>query len=168
VLKPVLLDIAPTAVDVSGIAHDDQSRALPGKSLREISQNDDDLDRTIFSEYHDGGSTTGTFMVRWQHWKYVHYVGHKPQLFDMASDPDELYNLAIDGVNDQIIQSAWQEGERRLREICDPEAVNNICFENQKRRIEELGGEEACINAYVFNHTPTPTEQENMAEGSAL
>ena len=40
-----------------------------------------DPDRTAFSEYHDGGSTTGAFMVRWDNWKYVHYQGERPLLF---------------------------------------------------------------------------------------
>ena len=67
-----LLDIAATAVDVTGVNHDHISQVLPGISLREIANKQDDLDRTIFSEYHDGGSTTGTFMVRWNNWKYVY------------------------------------------------------------------------------------------------
>jgi len=157
-----LLDIAATAIDVTGIPHDEKTHGLPGLSLREISQADDDPDRTVFSEYHDGGSTTGTFMVRWSQWKFVYYVDHPPQLFNLASDPLELDNLAVDETNDPVILAAWREGERRLREICDPEAVNDTCFADQKRRIEQLGGKEACINAYVFNHTPTPTEQEKL------
>lgn len=157
-----LLDLASTAVDVTGIQHDSQSDALPGVSLLDIANQPDDLDRTIFSEYHDGGSTTGTFMVRWDHWKFVYYVGHEPQLFDLTADPHELANLAVAGVNDPIVQAAWIDGERRLRDICDPEAVNAQCFADQKKRIAELGGEEACATGYSFNHTPTPTEQEEL------
>lgn len=154
-----LLDIAATAVDVTGVTPDAQSLALPGISLLDIANSADDPDRTIFSEYHDGGSTTGTFMVRWDHWKFVYYVGHAPQLFDLTADPHELTNLAMEGVNDTVIQVAWKEGEKRLRAICDPEQVNAQCFADQKRRIEELGGVEACATGYSFNHTPTPTEQ---------
>ena len=126
--------------------------------------NEDDPNRTIFSEYHDGGSTTGTFMVRWNLWKFVYYVGHPSQLFDLKADPDELNNLAMDKTNDSTICAAWKEGERRLRDICDPESVNAQCFLDQKRRIEELGGRDACISSYVFNHTPTPTEQRKLTE----
>ena len=157
-----LLDLAATAVDVTGIRHDAQSAALPGVSLLEIANQADDMDRTVFSEYHDGGSTTGTFMVRWDHWKFVYYVGHEPQLFDLSVDQHELINLAVSGVSDPAIQAAWQEGERRLRDICDPEAVNTRCFADQKRRIAELGGKEACATGYSFNHTPTPTEQDEL------
>jgi len=157
-----LLDIATTAVDVSRIKDDVQSRALPGLSLKAIANAADDPDRTIFSEYHDGGSTTATFMVRWQNWKFIYYVGHPPQLFDMATDPDELTNLAVQENSNQEITAIMREGERRLREICDPEAVNERCFEDQAQRIEELGGADACANAYVFNHTPTPSEQDKL------
>lgn len=154
-----LIDLAATAIDVTGISHDDHSCTLPGVSLRDIANADDDPERTILSEYHDGGSTTGTFMVRWGKWKYIHYVDHEPQLFNLESDPDELRNLAPERDNQQI-DSALIEGEKRLRNICDPDAVNVQCFADQKNRIAELGGEAACRNAYVFNHTPTPGEQE--------
>ena len=101
-------------------------------------------------------------MVRWDRWKFVYYVGHPPQLFDMIADPHELKNLASPGVNSVEVQNALKEGKRRLREICDPEEVNSRCFADQKRRIEELDGEDACRNAFVFNHTPTPVEQGKM------
>ena len=155
-----LLDIAATAVDVTATPHDSASRALPGRSLREVANAPDDLDRTILSEYHDGGSTTATFMVRWDRWKYVHYVGHPPQLFDLKADPHELQDLASTDPS----HAALSEGERRLRQFCDPDQVNEQCFSDQKQRITDLGGEEACLNAYCFNHTPTPAEQDKLPD----
>ncbi len=163
-----LTDIAATARDVCGIPDDAENANQPGVSLRTLANSPNDPDRTGFSEYHDGGSKTGTFMVRWGDWKYVHYVGHPPQLFDLASDPQERINRAVEGVNDPQIRDALSEGERRLREICDPDEVNARAFADQRAKIEALGGEEACRTAYVFNHTPTPSEQDKMREGSAL
>jgi arylsulfatase A-like enzyme len=32
-------------------------------------------------------------MVRTHHWKYVHWQGMRPQLFDLAADPHELRDL---------------------------------------------------------------------------
>ena len=159
-----LLDLAATAYDIAGL----ETQTSNGVSLRDIANSPNDPNRTILSEYHDGGSTTGTFMVRWQNWKFVYYVDHEPQLFDLETDPHELTNLVVQDVHHPRIQAAITEGERRLRQICDPEAVNAKCFADQAERIEELGGEDACINAYVFNHTPTPDEQDAMAEGSPL
>jgi choline-sulfatase len=154
-----LLNIAATALDVTGVSHDTASQALPGHSLRDIAQQADDRNRTEFSEYHDGGSTTGTFMIRWNQWKYIHYVDVAPQLFNLDDDPNELIDLVPDEAPDAHVSDALLEGRRRLYEICDPNEVNKQCFADQKKRIEELGGEDACLNAYVFNHTPTPNEQ---------
>ncbi len=152
----MLVDIAATASETM--------LGDPGKysdagacSLRVLANNADESDRTIFAEYHDGGSSTGAFMVRWQNWKYVYYAGLPPQLFDLDNDPDETNDLAASA--DARAQKARDEGVRRLLEICDPEEVNERCFAGQKARIAELGGRTACQNAYLFNHTPTPCEQ---------
>ncbi len=161
-----LIDLAPTAVDVTGITQESPNGLLPGISLREVANMPDNTDRTIFSEYHDGGSTTGTFMVRWNNWKYVHYVGHDSQLFNLQTDPDELHNLAAGNLNDPVVCNALAEGLKRLKAICDPAAVNKQCFTDQRKRIKELGGEEACLNAYVFNHTPAPREQSDLSDDS--
>ncbi|MGI9391389.1 MAG: sulfatase-like hydrolase/transferase [Boseongicola sp.] len=145
-----LLDLAPTATEaVAGEAWDG-----PGNSLIAIASDDNNPDRTVFSEYHDGGSTTGTFMVRWRNWKYVHYVSEAPQLFDLVKDPRELNDLGCSEAT--TAREARAEGEKRLRLICDPDAVNERCFQDQERRIEELGGEAACRGLRAFNHTPAP------------
>jgi len=93
-------------------------------------------------------------------------VGHDSQLFNLQTDPDELCNLAVEGLSDPVVQSALAEGVKRLKAICDPEAVNALCFTDQQRRIAELGGEEACRNEYVFNHTPTPRDQSDLSDDS--
>ena len=149
-----LLDIAPTTMAVVG----EDPTSYPGQSLFDVAVQPDNPDRTIFSEYHDGGSSTATFMVRWDRWKLVYYVGQRPQLFDLETDPHELSDLALEASGNPHLADMLKEGEARLRAICDPEAVNRRCFEDQRRRIEALGGEAACANSYVFNHTPTPNE----------
>ena len=163
-----LIDLAATAVDISKTSESASAMSLEGVSLRILANENDNLDRTIFSEYHDGGSTTGIFMIRWQNWKYVHYVGHRPQLFNLENDPNELNDIAELALENQQIQKTLDEGERRLRKICNPDLLNQTCFEDQKAKIEKLGGEEACLTAYSFNHTPTPSEQTKIVEGSDL
>ena len=150
-----LLDVAATALDLLlDLSLPDQD----GTSLRTLARNPDDPERTVLSEYHDGGSSTGAFMVRWQNWKYVHYAGLPPQLFNLASDPEEDVDLGADPAHQHI----RDEGLHRLHDFCDPEAVNSRCFADQARRIKNLGGVDACRDAYVFNHTPTPAEQTAM------
>ena len=97
-----------------------------------------------------------SFMVRWEHWKYIHYVGAPPQLFDLHADPDEQVDLYSCQPHTQTIKDALAKGEASLRNICDPEAVNANAFADQAEKIAALGSEEACLTRYAFNHTPVP------------
>ena len=154
-----IVDVAATALDVMLDTSDD---GAPGLSLRQLAQDPDDADRTVLCEYHDGGSTTGAFMVRWGDWKYVCYPGMPPQLFNLAEDPSEDHDLGSDV--SQRAAAARAEGAARLAAICDADAVNRQCFADQAARIEALGGIDVCRNAHLFNHTPTPAEQAAMRE----
>ena len=154
-----IVDVAATALDVMLDTSDDSS---PGLSLRRLAQDPDDADRTVLCEYHDGGSTTGAFMVRWGDWKYVCYPGMPPQLFNLAEDPSEDHDLGSDV--SQRAAAARAEGAASLAAICDADAVNRQCFADQAARIEALGGIDVCRNAHLFNHTPTPAEQAAMRE----
>ncbi len=97
---------------------------------------------------------TGIFMVRFGRYKYVHYDGYRPQLFDLDADPMETRDLALVGGHDALIA----EGERRLRAICDPAEVSARAFNDQERRIEELGGAEAVLKRGSYPYTPAPGE----------
>jgi arylsulfatase A-like enzyme len=35
------------------------------------------------------------YMIRTEAWKYVHFTGFPPQLFDLQNDPDEFNDLGI-------------------------------------------------------------------------
>ena len=130
-----LLDIAATVVDVTGAEHDEVSAALPGLSLRTIANSEDDPDRTIFSEYHDGGSITGFMMLREGGWKYIAYPGFASQLFDMEADPFETNDLGLTVEHASIRERLHQ---RMCREFADPDVINDNAFADQAQRIEEL------------------------------
>lgn len=154
VATPVsLLDVAATAAEQFGA--EPFRDGLPGRSLQAIANEPDDPGRTVFSEYHDGGSSTASFMVRWDDWKFVYYAGLAPQLFNLADDPDECTDLGQSRATRDI--AARIEGSRRLQAICDPDAVNRMAFDDQRRRIAEFGGSEAC-RATAFGHTPAPVQ----------
>ena len=114
--------------------------------------NGDEPDRTVLSEYHDGGAPTGYFMIRRDQWKYVHYVGAAPQLFNLRDDPFEENDLGRHGDHRGIAS----ECEAALRGILDPDAVNRLAFSDQARRIEALGGREAILRmtGQEFGFTP--------------
>lgn len=91
-------------------------------------------------------------MVRWSHWKFIYYVGARPQLFDLEADPHEEIDLGQSPEHETI----RAEGEQRLRAVLDPEDVNARAFADQGRKIESFGGPEGIAGLLKFDHTPVP------------
>ena len=96
------------------------------------------------------------FMIRHGRFKYVHYPGFAPELFDLEADPDELTDLAESADHAQ----ARSECEARLRTLLDPDEVNERAFADQCRRLEALGGAAAVRARGDFGdewgYTPPP------------
>ncbi len=154
VATPVsLVDGFPTILDAVGVPPPPDASELRGESLLRLAEGDSP-DRCVLSEYHAVGSITGMFMVRFGRWKYVYYHGYRPQLFDLHADPDEAHDLALEPGH----EAQLAEGERRLRAICDPDAVSRRAFADQQRRIAELGGEDAVRGMGNYPYTPAPGE----------
>ncbi len=110
-----------------------------------------EAERPILSEYHDGGSPCGIFMLRQGRWKYVYFAeGYPALLFDMQQDPRELVNLADKAGHANTVYELRQQ----LFQILDPEEVNRQAFAGQAKMIESLGGMEAILSWPSFNHTP--------------
>ncbi|MBL4907202.1 MAG: sulfatase-like hydrolase/transferase [Sneathiella sp.] len=146
-----LVDIYPTVVEAAGGTLDDRERALPGSDLREIAHNTS-KERVVFSEYHAAGSTSGGFMVRKGDWKLIYYVGHSPQLFNLAEDPREIKDLS----GQEETAAIQAELEAVLRRIVDPKAADAMAFSDQAKRIEQLGGEDVIRAKAEIGFTPAP------------
>jgi choline-sulfatase len=142
-----LVDIYPTILEAVGASDDNIDR--PGIALQSLA-NMPDFDRPVLSEYHDGGSPTGLFMLRNARWKYNYYPGHEPELFDIESDSDELKNLGSDPGYGDIRALCYQQ----MLELIDPEKENINAFSDQAKMIEKLGGAQAIINSEEFDFTP--------------
>ena len=152
VATPVsLVDCYPTIVEGAGEALDAGEAALPGKNLVAIAEGEEP-ERAILSEFHDGGAPTGYFMVRKAEWKYIHYAGSRPQLFNLAEDPLEDEDLGTSAAHAGVRGDC----EALLRDILDPEAVNRRAFADQARKIASLGGREAILamGSEDFGFTP--------------
>jgi len=104
------------------------------------------------SEYHAVGAPTGAFMIRKGDFKYVHYVGMPPQLFDLAGDPLEQRDLGqVPGYGGLVADC-----ERALRAIVDPDAADALAHADQAARIAAFGGREAVLARGVLGHSPVP------------
>ena len=123
----------------------------PGESLWHRA-NHPDSDRVGFSEYHDGGSITGSFAIRSGEWKYVHHEGFPAEVYNLIDDPDELVDLA----GTASIAKHEKGLARTLADIVDTTVANDAAFHSQAALIESHGGRAALANAFRFNHTPAP------------
>ena len=147
-----LVDLYPTALETTGIS---ESNRLPGRSLFDIAQRDDDPDRVVLSEYHAAGSTSGAFMIRRGRFKLIYYVGMEPQLFNLEADPEEMQDVSNLPKNAQILADL----ERCLFDIVDPNEVDRRAKRDQVALLDEHGGRDAVISKGTFGPTPAPGEK---------
>ncbi len=145
-----LTDVAATIEDIVGFEARTAGEVWQSRSLVQSAEQAMP-ERFILSEYHDGGAPTGFYMIRQGDWKYVHYAGgYPPQLFNLADDPEELNDLGrVDRYEGQLMQM-----HDRLREILEPEEVNQQAFADQAQLLERYGGAEKVLAMPGFNHTP--------------
>jgi len=149
-------DTAVSLLDLSKTITDHFDAPLEGadgiRSLLDIARAPSDPDRPIFSEYHAAGAVSGAFMLKKGRWKYHHYVGFAPELFDLETDPEERHDLAGDPSHADTLSAM----ERALRDICDPDAVDAQAFADQARLIEMHGGRDAALKLGAPGATPPP------------
>jgi len=101
------IDILPTCLDV--LRADLHPHRLEGRSLLPLLRRHEPASawrEAAFSEldytFRPARLTLGldphdarAFMVRTADWKYIHYEGFQPQLFDLNADPDERRDLGL-------------------------------------------------------------------------
>lgn len=154
-----LVDLYPTILDCVGEPRTGDDDALPGASLFDIADGPDDPERTVFSEYHAAGAISGAFMLRQGRFKYVHYAGYRPELYDLEADPEELRDLAGSADHAAVISTF----EERLRAMLDPEAVDRRAKADQAAIVARHGGRDAVIRKGGFGATPAPGEDPDYA-----
>jgi choline-sulfatase len=131
-----LADAFHTLVTGAGAKLDAVDASLPGHSLIDIAQGYVPT-RTILSEYHAAGAVTGAYMIRHSHYKYIHYAGLPPMLFDLA-------------------RAIIKECEAALRKIVDPDAVDRLAKSDQAAKIAAVGGKDAILKRGTFRYSPPP------------
>jgi len=145
------IDCAPTILEAVGLPPRVGGRALPGASLFGLTTGGI-AQRPVIAEYHAIGSRAAAFMLRFGKWKYCHYVGAPPQLFDLDADPEEL----IDVAGDPHFAATLAEGERLLRAALDPEATDARAKRRQAELLAQFGGREKALARGDLGFTPAP------------
>lgn len=153
-----LVDCYQTIIEGAGLPATPDEAELPGRSLWRMA-NEPDAERVVLSEYHAACSITGMFMVRKGRWKYTHYVGYRPELFDMETDPGETRDLGESADHADIRRMM----EAELRTLMDPDKVNAKAFADQAARIKAHGGETAIFKRGDFGYSPAPGQKPVFA-----
>lgn len=145
-----LVDLHPTALDACGVPPLPEESVLPGCSLIALANQPDDASRLGFSEYHAVGAESAAFMLARDRYKFHYYVGHRPELFDLEADPEELHDLAADPRHAEVCA----EFEQLLRSMLDPEAVDRHAKRDQNDLVIRFGGRDRALAR--GNTGPTP------------
>lgn len=140
-------DVEPLKPDAGGYELD-----APGESLYKIAAADDQSERTVFSEYHAVGAVSAAYMIRKGDWKYIHYHGFEPELFNLTKDPEEFQDLASDPACRKVRDALFEE----LCTICDPKLTNDLAFADQADLVERHGGRERALTLGAPAATPPP------------
>jgi len=108
------IDIAPTLLDVAGIAVPED---MQGESLRRIWMNDDPewRDAIYYHYYEKGFGATPHYGIRTEQYKLIRFydVVDSWELYDLSEDPGEMNNLYTDPGYEKIIQDL----KSRLKEL---------------------------------------------------
>ncbi|TAD88624.1 MAG: sulfatase [Alphaproteobacteria bacterium] len=112
----------------------------------------DDPARLVLSEYHAVGSRTGAFLLADARYKYIHYVGHPPELFDLEQDPGETRSVA----DDEPYRAVRDAMAAALHQRLDPEAVSARALADQAQMIEHYGGPERALTLGAPGASPVP------------
>ncbi|MDH7797600.1 MULTISPECIES: hypothetical protein [unclassified Beijerinckia] len=121
-------------------------------SLRDLANQPDNGERLAFSEYHAVGSAGAAFMLADGRYKFHHYEGFEPELFDLVTDPGETDNLAESSEHRETVVRFSQ----RLNDLVDPQAVDRRARADQAALVARFGGRDQALKTGTPGATPVP------------
>jgi choline-sulfatase len=125
-LMPTLLELGRPASDVPAPLEE----GLDGSSLVRLLDGGVAGERTVCGEYLAEGALAPIFMIRRSSQKFIWSEPDPAQLFDLASDPDELDNLAARPQHAEEVRAL----EAEVRQRWDPGALHGAVRRSQRAR----------------------------------
>jgi len=127
-----LLDLLPTLVELgSSGAPVDYVDPIGGHSLLPLLSSDSSAwGHPVFAEYSAEGTYAPCLMVRKGTYKYIYCETDPALLFDLATDPDELNNLA----GHQIHAATLADMHDEMLRVWDPQQYRRDALASQKRQ----------------------------------
>jgi choline-sulfatase len=151
------VDLFHTIVESVGAKLSDEDQSLMGTSLWPAINGSEEK-RIGFTEFHAMGSKNAGFSIRDERYKLIYHVDMPNQLFDLHTDPQETNDLLIETPNNKLAQIL----EAKLREIVDPEALDEQVKSDQLDHAEKFGGLEAVRKAGTFAVSPIPGKKAQV------
>lgn len=129
--KPIShVDLVATMLELSGMKKPNELR---GKSLLSlINGNPDEGPQSVYSECNCEGNPTGSYMIRKDDWKLIHFSYYDNYLFNLKDDPGELRNR----IHDPSVKDLVKELQKTLYDKVDPEEVTQRSFETQDKYLQ--------------------------------
>ena len=138
-----LLDVAPTILDAIGVA---KPGAMQGRSLLQSVTNEEVYSESMYARNHFG--CAGLLSMRSGEYKYID--APKPELYDLAADPNEQRNLyeqqrtRADGLRERIV--ALRKG---MPAVSNDSPAPSAETSNALRSLGYLSGPGPRINSHV-------------------
>jgi len=144
------IDLVPTFLDACGM--DLPMHRLEGRSLLPLLHGatpqdwrDDVFSEIDYAAYHAGHVLDVTadaargYMIRTERWKYVHFRGFRPQLFDLAADPNELDDRGADPALAEVRAEMAARLMDRLMSRKNRVTMTDAAISAMDRRVDEMG-----------------------------
>jgi choline-sulfatase len=124
------LDLLATLLALTGADAALPTTALDGRDLSTSVTEGARPRGDVLGEYMAEGYDHPLVMIRRGTQKFVYSRGEPTQLYDLADDPREEHNLALNPAHAGAVRDLTQEAERRW----DLEALRNVVIDSQRRR----------------------------------
>jgi choline-sulfatase len=121
------IDLVATLLEISGAA---EAKAVRGTSLLPLLMGQKGTAPTfVYGESHSEGNPTGSFMLRRDEWKLIHFSSYGDCLFNLRMDPGEKHNL----IDDPKAKVVADELRTLLHRTVDTNAITTQAFAAQEK-----------------------------------
>ena len=166
-----IIDIAPTLIEMAGGKLEDLPVTLAGRSLKKSIISDTKTgeeqgknDFPVISDFSAGGAPGPVRMVKKGSYKLVLTYGYDPLLYNLVDDPSELFNLATDHANAELLA----ELQAIAVENYDAGEYDARIRQSQRERIFIRGLSEKAENDPNWAFVAQPGDESRFVRGGGL